>query len=161
LNARDGSQFFKQKIPVENRTRFGASGEIGASGQARRVRITGVAQMQNSSFLLSEDSAMERPRWRLWRGRALSFSLISASAAALLLCPCDCPGQNLHAIFLIAVSALLGGGAAALVYRELRRRSEITAFLKAVIAMGIVVFGVYAEFTVAMDLIAWLARRGR
>ena len=63
--------------------------------------------------------------------------------------------------FLIAISILMGGGAAALVYREMRRRSDITAFLKAAIAIGIVIVGVYAEFTVAMDSIAWLARRGR
>lgn len=116
--------------------------------------------MQDSKLFLSEDSATERPR-RLWRGRALIFGLISASTAALLLCPCDCPGQNPHAIFLIAISVLIGGGAAVLVYREMRRRSDITAFLKAVIAIAIVIVGVYAEFTAAMDLIAWLARSGR
>ena len=116
--------------------------------------------MQDSKLFLSEDSAAERPR-RLWRSRALIFGLISASTAALLLCPCDCPGQNPHAIFLIAISILMGGGAAALVYREMRRRSDIMAFLKAAIAIGIVIVGVYAEFTVAMDSIAWLARRGR
>jgi hypothetical protein len=43
----------------------------------------------------------------------------------------------------------------------MRRRSDITAFLKAASAIAIVVFGVYAEFAVAMYLIAWLARRGR
>ena len=117
--------------------------------------------MQNSRSFFSEDSATERHRRRLWRGRASIFSLITASTATLLLCPCDCPGQNKHAIFLIAVSVLMGGGAAALVYRELRHRSDITAFLKVVIAITIVVAGVYAEFTVAMDLIAWLARRGQ
>jgi len=117
--------------------------------------------MQNSRSFFSEDSAMERSRSRLWRGRAWIFALISASTAALLLCPCDCPGQNPHAIFLIAISVLMGGGAATLVYRELRRRSDITTFLKAVIAIAIVTIGVYVEFAVAMDLIAWLARRGR
>ena len=104
---------------------------------------------------------MEKPRSRLWRGRALIFALVSASTAALLLCPCDCPGQNRHAIFLIVISVLMGGGAAALVYRELRRRSDVTVFLKAVIAIAIVVVGVYAEFTVVMEAIAWLALRGR
>jgi hypothetical protein len=116
--------------------------------------------MRDSGFFLSEDSATDRPR-RLWRGRALILGLISTSTAALLLCPCDCPGQNSHAIFFIAISVLIGGGAAVFVYRELRRRSDITAFLKAVTAIAIVIGGVYAEFTVAMDLIAWLARRGR
>jgi len=116
--------------------------------------------MQDSRFFLSEDSDTERPR-RRWRGRALIFGLISASTAALLLCPCDCPGQNPHAIFFIAISILIGGGAAVLVYREVRRRSDITAFLKTVIAIAVVIVGVYVEFTAAMDLIAWLARRGR
>jgi len=117
--------------------------------------------MQDGKLFLSEDSATERPRWPLWRGRAFIFGLVSASTAALLFCPCDCPGQNPHAIFLIAISILMGGGAAALVYREMQRRSDITAFLKVVIAIAIVVAGVYAESTVAMDLIAWLARRGQ
>jgi predicted membrane channel-forming protein YqfA (hemolysin III family) len=104
---------------------------------------------------------MEAPRSRLWRNRASIFGLISASTAALLLCPCDCTSQNPRAILLIALSIALGGCAAVLIYREMRRRSDITAFLKAVSAIAIVVFGVYAEFTVAMDCIAWLARRGR
>lgn len=116
--------------------------------------------MRNSRFFLLENSATERPR-RLWRCRALIFGLISASTAALLLCPCDCPGQNPHAILFIAISVLIGGGAAVLVYREMRQRSDITAFLKAVIAIAVVIAGVYAEFTAAMDLIAWLARSGR
>ncbi len=117
--------------------------------------------MQDNKIFFSEDSATERPRWQLWRGRALIFGFITASTAALLVCPCDYPGRNPHAISLIAISILLGGGAAAFIYLEMRRRSDITAFLKTVIAMAIVIAGVYAEFTVAMDLIAWLARRGR
>jgi hypothetical protein len=116
--------------------------------------------MQDSKLFLSEDSATEKPRSRLWRGRAFIFGFISASTAALLFCPCDCPGQNPHALFLIAISTLLGGGAALLIYREIRSRTDITAFLKIVIAMAIVIAGIYAEFTAAMDLIAWLARRG-
>jgi hypothetical protein len=75
--------------------------------------------------------------------------------------PLRLPGQNPHAIFLIALSVVIGGGAALLIYREVQSRTDITAFLKAVIAMAIVIAGVYAEFTVAMDVIAWLARRGR
>jgi hypothetical protein len=161
MNARDSSQSFKQKIPVEKPDAIGATREIGAGRQARRGRDHGRAQMQDSRFFLSEDSGTERPRSRPWRRRALIFGLISASTVALLLCPCDCPGQNPHAILLIAISVLIGSGAAILVYREMRRRSDITAFLKAAIAIGIVIIAVYAEFTVAMDLIAWLARRGR
>ncbi len=100
-------------------------------------------------------------RWRLWSGRALIFGLITASTAALLVCPCDYAGGNPHAITLITLSILIGAVAALLIYRELRRRSDITAFLKAVIAVDIVILGVYAEFAVAMECIAWLARRGR
>ncbi len=117
--------------------------------------------MQDSKLFLSENSATEVPRRQLWRGRASIFGLISASTAALLICPCDCPSQNPHAISLIALSVLIGSGAAALIYREMRRRSDITAFLKAVIAIAIVLAGVYAEFAVAMDSIAWLAGHGR
>jgi hypothetical protein len=117
--------------------------------------------MQDNKVFFSEDSATERPRWRLWRGRALIFGLTTASTAALLVCPCDYAGRNPHALSLIALSILLGGGGAAFIYLEMRRRNDITAFLKVVIAVAIVIAGVYAEFTVAMDLIAWLARRGR
>ena len=145
----------------KNRTRFRDVKRNGAVTAPSGARITGAAKMQDSRFFLPEDSATERPRWRLWRGRALIFGLISASTTALLLCPCDCPGQNSHAIFLIAISILIGGAAAVLVCREMQRRSDITAFLKAAIAVGIVAFAVYAEFTLAMDVIAWLARRGR
>jgi len=123
--------------------------------------ISGGAWMKDSRLFLSEDSAEKTTRWRLWRGRALIFGLISASTAALLVCPCDTAGRNAHAMLLIAISILIGGGAALLIFLEMRRRSDITAFLKAAIAIGIVIFAVYAEFAVAMDLIAWLARRGR
>ncbi len=122
---------------------------------------SGAAQMRDGKLFLWEDSATEGPRWRLWRGRALAFGFITAATTALLICPCDYAGRNPHAISLIAISILMGCGAAALVYWEMQRRSDITAFLKAVIAIGIVIVGVYAEFALAMDLIAWLARRGR
>jgi hypothetical protein len=117
--------------------------------------------MNNSSLFPAEDSVTKAPRWRLWRGRALIFGLITASTATLLVCPCDYTGGSPHALSLIALSILIGAGAALLIYRELRRRSDITVFLKAVIAIGIVVIGVYAEFAVAMEYIAWLALRGR
>ena len=116
--------------------------------------------MQDNKIFFSEDSATERPRRRLWRRRALIFGLITASTAALLICPCDYAGRNLHALSLIALSILLGGGAAAFIYVEMRRRNDITSFLKVVIALAIVIASVYVEFTVAMDLIDWLARRG-
>lgn len=108
-----------------------------------------------------EESTTKTSRWRLWRNRVLIFVLISASTAALLVCPCDTAGRNPHSISLIALSILIGGVAALLIYLEMQRRSDITAFLKAFIAMGIVILGVYAEFAVAVQCIAWLARRGR
>jgi hypothetical protein len=117
--------------------------------------------MQESSLFRGEELAAKASRRRLWGGRALIFGLITASTAALLVCPCDYTGGNPHAISLIVISIVIGGGAAVLIYREMRRRSDITAFLKAVIAIGIVVAGVYAEFAVAVECIALLARRGR
>jgi membrane associated rhomboid family serine protease len=86
-------------------------------------------------------------------------ALISASTGALMLCPCDSVGIRDHyAIFLVALSALFGIAAAFLVYRRMKRDSAITAFLKAVSAIAIVVFAVYAELFVAMEAVAWLAR---
>lgn len=117
--------------------------------------------MMQGTIFRSENAATATPRPALWRNRALLLGLISASTAALLLCPCDCTSHNPYAIALIAISVLIGGGAAALIYREMQRRSDITAFLKAVSAVAIVVFAVYVQFAVAMDVIAWLARRGR
>ena len=114
--------------------------------------------MQDGTGFLSEGSAKPASRSQLWRRRALIFGLISASTAALLLCPCDCVRQNPHAILLIAISILIGGIAAVLIYREMRSRSDITSFLKVVAAIAIVLAGVYAEFAVATYCIAWLAR---
>ncbi len=117
--------------------------------------------MEQRTILFSDNASKDVPRSRFWGSRASIFALISASTAALLLCPCDCVGRNPRAISLIVISVLVGGCAALLIYLEMRRRSDITAFLKAVGAIAIVVFGVYAEFAVAMYCIAWLARRGR
>jgi hypothetical protein len=152
MNASDRAQVLKriflQEQPYAIRNTVGAG-------------TAGTTRMQDNKLFLSEDSAAQGPRWRLWRSRALIFSLTTASTAALLVCPCDYPGRNPHAISLIALSILIGSGAAFLIYLEIRRRSDITAFLKTVIAIAIVIAAVYAEFAVAMDLIAWLARRGR
>lgn len=117
--------------------------------------------MQDSPIFRGEELTTKASRRRLWSNRALIFGLITASTAALLVCPCDYTGENPHAISLIAISILIGGVAALLIFGELRSRSDITAFLKAVIAVGIVVAGVYAEFAAAVECIAWLARRGR
>jgi hypothetical protein len=163
LNALVGSQTLKRKILVEKSGRIREHQEgWQRTSRSRSAAIDSQGSvMGQRTILLSDNASMDVPRPRLWRRRALIFGLISASTAALLLCPCDCAGQNPHAILLIAISVLIGGCAAFLSYRELWRRSDITAFLKAVIAIGIVIFGVYAEFAVAMDCIAWLARRGR
>lgn len=115
--------------------------------------------MKNSSLFRSRETDCQTPRWRLWLNRASIFGLISASTSALLVCPCDTTDGKPHALLLIAVSIVIGGVAALLIYREMRQRSDITAFLKAAIAVGVVVFAVYAEFAVAVYVIAWLARR--
>jgi hypothetical protein len=138
-------------------------GKTGQDDRASRGKavIAGTMLMPQSTILTSQDSPVGPSRSRLWRRRALIFGLTSASTAALLLCPCDCVGQSQYAIFLIAISVLMGGCAAVLFYRVMRRRSDITAFLKAVISIAIVIFAVYAEFAVAMEVIAWLALHGR
>jgi hypothetical protein len=87
--------------------------------------------------------------------------LISASTAAMMLCPCDSVGLRDHyAIFLAGLAALFGLAAALLIYRRMRHDSGITPFLKAVIAIAIAGFAIYAELYAAMRVVAWLARPG-
>jgi hypothetical protein len=100
------------------------------------------------------------PRARIWLSNGAIFALISAATAMLMLCPCDRPGGSAYAVLLVALSALFGLAAAVLVYRRVESMTGITEFLKAVIALAIAGTCVYAEFTVASDVIAWLARRG-
>jgi hypothetical protein len=102
--------------------------------------------------------ATGKARRKLWAGRALVFVLISASTAALLFCPCDMPGRDARSIFLAALSLAFAGIAVVFAYRELQPRRDITAFLKVLIASAVVAAGVFAQFTVATDIIAWLAR---
>jgi len=95
--------------------------------------------------------------------RLVSFvailALISAATTVMMLCPCDSVGIHDHyAISLVAIALLLSISAAYLVYRQMQRDSGITGFLRAVIALAIVGFGVYAELYVAMEVVAWLAR---
>ncbi len=86
-------------------------------------------------------------------------ALVSASTAALMLCPCDSVGLGDHrAIFLLALAALFGFGAAFLIYRRMRHDSGITAFLRASIALAVAGFAVYAELYFAIKVVAWLAR---
>jgi O-antigen/teichoic acid export membrane protein len=90
---------------------------------------------------------------------AAIIALISASTGVLMLCPCDSVGIRDHyAIFLVALSAFFGLAAAFLVYRRMQRDSGTTAFLKAIGAIAIVAFAVYAELFAAMEAVAWLAR---
>jgi hypothetical protein len=108
----------------------------------------------------SEDSAAHGSRRKQWLGYAMAFCLVTASTGVLLLCPCDLPGRNRRAFFLIALSAILGLAAAAFVYRCLRRYTGITVLLRALYAGAIVSLAIYLEFSLATDLIAWLARPG-
>jgi hypothetical protein len=96
----------------------------------------------------------------IWLSNAAIFALTAASTAALLLCPCDRPGGSRSAVILVALSSLFGLAAAALIYRRLQTMSGITEFLKAVIALAIAGGGVYAEFILSSDVVAWLAQRG-
>ena len=99
-------------------------------------------------------------RKRRWLSYALIFCLISASTAVMMLCPCDIVGIHHHyAISLVALAALFLIAAAYLLYRRMRRDQGITEFLKAVIALAIVGVSVYVELFVAMEIVAWMARR--
>jgi hypothetical protein len=104
------------------------------------------------------DPEANEMRRKLWAGRSLIFGMITASTATILFCPCDNPGRSSLSVLLIAMSTVLGCVAALFIYRELRVRSDITSFLKSVIALAIVSAGVYAEFNLATDIIAWLAQ---
>jgi hypothetical protein len=83
---------------------------------------------------------------------------MSSTTAALLLCPCDLPGRNPHALPLIVLSAVFGLAAARFLYRLLQRYTGITILLRALYAGALVAIGVYIEFDIATDLIAWMAR---
>jgi hypothetical protein len=100
-------------------------------------------------------------RKQRWLSYASIFCLISASTAVMMLCPCDIVGLHHHyAISLVTLASLFGIAAAYLVYRNLKRDSGITAFLRAVIALAIVGASVYAELFLAMEIVAWMASRG-
>jgi len=87
------------------------------------------------------------------------FALISASTASMMLCPCDSVGVRDHyAITLVAVAAVFGIAASFLVYRRMHRDTGVTAFLRAVGAVVIVGVAVFAELSVAMYVVGWLAR---
>lgn len=100
------------------------------------------------------------PRRKRWLTYASIFCLISASTAAMMLCPCDIVGIHRHyAVSLVGLACLFGIAAAHLVYRSMRRDAGMTAFLRAVIALAIVGASVYVELMVAMEIVAWMAAR--
>jgi drug/metabolite transporter superfamily protein YnfA len=67
--------------------------------------------------------------------------------------------HDYYAISLLALAALFGIAAAYLVYRRMSRDSGITGFLRAVIALAIVGMSVYAELSIAMEIVARMASR--
>lgn len=78
----------------------------------------------------------------------------------MMLCPCDIVGiHDDKAIFLVALAAVFAIAAAYVAYRCMSRDSGITGFLRAVIALAIVGVSVYIELSVAMAIVAWMARR--
>ena len=80
----------------------------------------------------------------------------------MMLCPCDSVGLHDHyAISLVGGAAVLGVGAAILVFRLMRRDSGDTAFFKAFVAITVTVVAIYAELFLSMQVVAWLARTPR
>jgi hypothetical protein len=106
----------------------------------------------------SEYSSTPGSRKNLGLRYALTFALITASTAALLFCPCDLPGRNPRAVPLIVLSAVFGLAAAGSLYRLLQPFTGITVLLRAFYAAAIVAFGIYVEFDIAANFIAWMAR---
>lgn len=115
--------------------------------------------MKNAIFNLEphEPALSSKKRWLNY---ALIFCLISAATALMMLCPCDIVGiHDQYAISQVACAAFFGIAAAYLIYRHMSRDSGITDFLRAVIALAIVGVSVYAELCLAMETVAWMARR--
>jgi membrane associated rhomboid family serine protease len=105
-----------------------------------------------------QDAQPASSRKKRWLSYALVFSLISASTAVMMLCPCDTVGvHDYNAISLVALAALFAIAAAYVVHRRMSRDSGITGFLRAVIALAIVGVSVYAELFLAQEVVAWLA----
>jgi|SRR5580700_4367303 hypothetical protein len=106
----------------------------------------------------SEDSSTPGSRKTLRLRYTLTFTFMTASTATLLFCPCDLPGRNPRALPLIGLSVGFGLAAAGFLYRLLQRYTGITIPLRALYAGALVALGVYVEFDIATNLIAWMAR---
>ncbi len=109
-------------------------------------------------LLNPEDSVDLGSRRKVWPSYVLISALTTAATGVLLFCPCDLPSHNRSAFPLIALSAVFGLAAAAVVYRHLQRYTGITVLLRAFYAAANVALAVYFEFNFATNLIAWLAR---
>jgi uncharacterized membrane protein YhaH (DUF805 family) len=113
--------------------------------------------MQNSIFNPPPPRSSRKKRWLSY---ALIFSLTAAATAVMMLCPCDTVGiHNYNAISLVALAALFGIAAAYLLYRRMSRDSGITGLLRALIALAFVGVSVYAELSIAMEIVARMASR--
>ncbi len=115
--------------------------------------------MPNTIYNLEPTQPASLPK-RRWLGDALTFCLISAATAAMMLCPCDVVTIHDHyAISLIALATAFTIAAACLLYRRMSPDSGMTAFLRAVVALAIAGVSVYLELFIAMEIIAWTANR--
>lgn len=103
----------------------------------------------------------DSPSRRQMRGSEFAaFAFTLAATAAMLLCPCDVVGiHDYKAISLVLVAACCAVAAAAFTYRRLSLRSEMTGFLRAVVAVGLVGIGVYLELLLAVEVVALMSRR--
>ena len=124
-------------------------------GQSRES--DGCVIVKNAIFSL--EAPPPAPPKNRWAGNVAVFFLVSASTAAMMVCPCDVVGIHDHfAISMVALASLFGIAAACLVYRRMSRDSGLTGFLRAVIALAIVGVCVLVELFAAMEIVAWMAR---
>ena len=78
----------------------------------------------------------------------------------MMLCPCDIVSVHDHyAISLVVLAAIFGIAAAYLLFRRMSRDSEITAFLRIVIALAIAGVSIYVELFLVMEFVSWMATR--
>lgn len=108
-----------------------------------------------------EDSSSRRKRWV---SDGIAFVLTLAATGVMMLCPCDTVGiHDYGAISLVGVATAIGVAAAAVAYRRMSRTSGkiggTTGFLRAVIALAVVWVAIFIELSVAMEVVALMARR--